>query len=168
MSPIPDDPRLQHYRDQFTLVDTAVTQWMNQWSIPVLRFALAVVFIWFGALKVTRDSPAEGLVAETVVFLPPDLFVPILGIWEVLIGVCMLYRPLIRLGIALLFLQLPGTFLPIVLLPDVVFASFPYSLTVHGQYIIKNLVIIGAALAIGSTLRDDTWQKEPPNQRSAD
>jgi hypothetical protein len=71
------------------------------------------------------------------------------------IGLCLLYRPLIRLGIVLLFVQLPGTFLPIVLLPEVVFTTFPYGLTVEGQYIIKNLVIIGAALVIGGTLRDE-------------
>jgi len=91
-----------------------------------------------------------------VYVVPPDLFVPVLGIWEVIIGVCLLYRPLIRVGIFLLFLQLPGTFLPIVLLPEVVFTAFPYGLTVEGQYIIKNLVIIGAALAVGSTVRDST------------
>jgi len=42
-----------------------------------------------------------------------------------------------------------------VLLPEVVFTTFPYGLTVEGQYIIKNLVIIGAALVIGGTLRDE-------------
>jgi hypothetical protein len=82
----------------------------------------------------------------------------VLGAWEVLIGVCLLYRPLIRLGIFLLFLQLPGTFLPIVLVPEVVFTTAPYALTVEGQYIIKNLVIIGAALAIGSTVRENVTQ----------
>lgn len=83
------------------------------------------------------------------------MFVPILGVWEVLIGLCFLYRPLIRLGVLLLFLQLPGTFLPIVLLPDVVFTTFPYGLTVEGQYIIKNLVIIGGALVVGGALTSD-------------
>jgi hypothetical protein len=77
----------------------------------------------------------------------------VLGAWEVLIGVSLLYRPLIRLGILLLFLQMPGTFLPIVLLPDVVYTVFPYGLTVEGQYIVKNLVIIGAALVVGGQVR---------------
>lgn len=68
----------------------------------------------------------------------------------------MLYRPLIRVGLLLLFVQLPGTFLPLVLLPDVVFTAIPYGLTVEGQYIIKNLVIIGAALVIGGTVREES------------
>ena len=143
------------YREQFDELDDTIAAQMNRWSIPVLRVAIAVVFIWFGALKVFGISPAGDLVAATVYVVDPATFVPILGIWEVVIGICLLYRPLIRVGIFLLFLQLPGTFLPVVLLPEVVFTAFPYGLTVEGQYIIKNLVIIGAALGIGGTVRDD-------------
>ncbi|WP_255193391.1 hypothetical protein [Natronobeatus ordinarius] len=147
--------RLQQYRNRVDELDAAIAAWMDRWGIPVLRVAVAIVFIWFGALKIVGDSPAAELVAATVYVVPPDLFVPVLGVWEVLIGLSLLYRSLIRLGILLLFLQLPGTFLPIVLLPDVVFHVFPYALTVEGQYIVKNLVIIGAALVIGSTVRSD-------------
>ncbi len=145
----------EQYRERIDELDATIAATMDRWGIPVLRVAVAIVFIWFGALKVLGDSPAAELVAATVYVVPPDLFVPVLGIWEILIGVCLLYRPLIRLGILLLFLQLPGTFLPIVLLPDVVFYVFPYALTVEGQYIVKNLVIIGAALVIGSTVRSE-------------
>ncbi len=147
--------RVDRYREWVDEVDAAIAAWMERWGIPVLRVAVAIVFVWFGALKIVGDSPAAELVAATVYVVPPELFVPVLGVWEVLIGLCLLYRPLIRLGILLLFLQLPGTFLPIVLLPDVVFYVFPYALTVEGQYIVKNLVIIGAALVIGSTVRSD-------------
>lgn len=149
---------LETYRQRFDELDRNIASMMSQWSIPILRGSVAVVFIWFGALKIFDISPAADLVAATVYIVPPDLFVPVLGAWEVLIGVCLLYRPLIRLGIFLLFLQLPGTFLPIVLVPEVVFTTAPYALTVEGQYIIKNLVIIGAALAIGSTVRENVTQ----------
>lgn len=95
--------------------------------------------------------------------LDPAVFVPILGVWEVRIGLRLLYRPLIRLGIFLLFLQMPGTFLPMVVLPDVMFATFPYQLTVEGQYIVKNLVIIGAAVTVGGTVREtDVNDSQPP------
>lgn len=143
------------FREQFAELDRRIADTMDRWSVPVLRVALGVVFVWFGALKIVGNSPAAELVAKTVFFLPPEVFVPILGVWEVLIGLSFLYRPLIRVGILLLFLQMPGTFLPIVLLPDVVFTVFPYGLTVEGQYIIKNLVIIGAALVVGGTVRRD-------------
>ncbi len=145
--------RIEAYRERLDAIDATITTLMDRWSVPTLRAAVGIVFIWFGALKVLGVSPAADLVAATVYIVPPDMFVPILGVWEVLIGLCLLYRPLIRVGILLLALQLPGTFLPIVLLPEVVFVAFPYGLTVEGQYIVKNLVIIGAALVIGSTVR---------------
>jgi len=49
---------------------------------------------------------------------------------------------------------MPGTFLPLVLLPEVCFTNFPFGLTTEGQYIIKNLIIISAAIVVGSTVRD--------------
>ena len=147
--------QLQSYRERVDEVDDTVTAEMDRWGVPVLRAAIAVVFVWFGALKLFGISPAGELVASTVYVVDPAVFVPVLGVWEVVIGLCLLYRPLVRLGILLLFIQLPGTFLPIVLLPEVVFTAFPYGLTVEGQYIVKNLVIIGAALVIGGTLRED-------------
>ena len=49
---------------------------------------------------------------------------------------------------------MPGTFLPLVLLPEVCFSNFPFGLTLEGQYIVKNLIIISAALVVGSTVRN--------------
>ncbi|MDG5758138.1 hypothetical protein QA600_02155 [Natronococcus sp. A-GB1] len=147
--------RFGAYQRQFDRLDATIAAYMDRWGIPVLRAAIGVVFIWFGALKVLGVSPAGELVAATVYLVPPELFIPVLGVWEVLIGISLLYRPLIRLGILLLFFQLPGTFLPLLLVPEAVYVTFPYALTVEGQYIIKNLVIIGAALVIGGTVRED-------------
>lgn len=127
----------------------------------ILRMALAIVFIWFGLLKPLGMSPAETLVRRTVYFLPADVFVSVLGWWEVAIGVGLLYRPLNRLAILLLFLQMPGTLLPLVLLPEVCFTQIPWGLTMEGQYIIKNAVLIGAALVVGGTVR----QREPSDGR---
>ena len=150
--------RLRAARERFDRVDRKITRQMNQLGIPALRVALGIVFIWFGGLKLIGGSPAANLVAATVYVVPAEVFLPILGVWEVLIGLCLLYRPLIRVGILLLFLQMPGTFLPIVLLPEVVFVTFPHELTVEGQYIIKNLVIIGAALVVGGTARENSGE----------
>jgi uncharacterized membrane protein YkgB len=144
---------LGDWADDFDRLDRRISTTMARFGMPIVRVAIGVVFVWFGALKIVGISPAADLVANTVFFFPPALFVPVLGAWEVLIGVSLLYRPLIRLGILLLFLQMPGTFLPIVLLPDVVYTVFPYGLTVEGQYIVKNLVIIGAALVVGGQVR---------------
>ena len=134
-------------------LDRRIASWMQRNGLFVLRVGLAVVFIWFGLLKPLGMSPAEELVRRVIYVVPPDFFVPFLGWWEVAIGVGLLYRPLNRTAIFLLFLQMPGTLLPLVLLPEVCFTQVPWGLTLEGQYIIKNAVLIGAALAVGGTVR---------------
>ncbi|MCH7640054.1 MAG: hypothetical protein IH855_11425 [Bacteroidetes bacterium] len=135
-------------------LDLRIASWMNRHGVRLLRTALGVVFIWFGALKLVPGlSPAEALIARTVVWFDPDWFLPVLGVWEVLIGVGLLIRPAIRGALLLLAMQMPGTFMPLILLPEVCFTAFPYGLTLEGQYIVKNLVIIAAALVVGGTVR---------------
>ncbi len=137
-------------------LDQLIAHSMNRFGTLLLRWALGIIFIWFGALKVVDMSPAADLVRATVAWMPlitPDQFLIILGIWEVIIGVCLLIRPLIRLAIFLLFAQMGGTFLPLIMLPSVTFTTPPFGLTMEGQYIIKNLLIIAAALVIGGTVR---------------
>ncbi|MBR9990327.1 MAG: DoxX family membrane protein [Gemmatimonadetes bacterium] len=141
-------------RVRFDAADTAITAWMAHHGIPILRLALGLVFVWFGALKfVPGLSPAEDLVRATVPFLPGEFFLPFLGLWEVAIGLGFLTGRALRLTILLLFLQMPGTLAPVVLLPERVFTIFPYGLTLEGQYIVKNMVLIAAALVIGATVR---------------
>jgi uncharacterized membrane protein YphA (DoxX/SURF4 family) len=135
-------------------VDAAITHWMARHGIDILRIALGVVFIWFGALKLFPGvSPAEELVRATVPWIPGGLFLPLLALWEIAIGVGFLTGRALRITILLLFLQMPGTLAPVVLLPERVFAVFPFALTLEGQYIVKNLVLIAAALVIGATVR---------------
>ena len=135
-------------------IDRRIAGVMERYGILLLRISLGVIFIWFGALKLFDGlSPAEELVKRTVYWFSPEVFFPILGVWEVLIGVGLLFRPLLRAALLLLFLQMPGTFLPLILLPDVCFTAFPYGLTLEGQYIIKNLILISAALVVGGTVR---------------
>lgn len=139
---------------RFEQVDVAITQWMANNVLLIMRVGLGVIFLWFGALKFFPGlSPAEELVRNTVYFVDPDLFIPILASWEVLIGIGLIAGKFMRITLLLLFLQMPGTALPIVLLPEVVWTQFPFGLTLEGQYIVKNLVLIGSALALGATVR---------------
>ena len=126
---------------------------MNRYGRLFLRISLAVVFIWFGILKPLGLSAAAELVRRTVYWLPPDFFIPLLGWWEVAIGVGLLFRPLIRVALFLLFLQMPGTILPLFLLPEVCFNQVPFAPTLEGQYIIKNLILLSAAIAVGGAVR---------------
>lgn len=156
----------QFLQPKFDRIDLLITRWMARYSLDILRFGLGVVFIWFGALKFFPGlSPAEELVRNTIYFFDPEFFLPILAAWEVLIGVGFLTgfftNKFQRLTILLLFLQMPGTALPLFLLPEVCWTSFPFVLTLEGQYIVKNLVIIGSALVLGSTVRGGRMVPEP-------
>ncbi len=141
-------------RNIYQTIDPVIAGWMNRHGHFFLRVSMGIVFIWFGALKFTGISPANELVAQTVYWFPPEVFIPVLGWWEVIIGSCLLIRPLIRAAIFLLLVQMPGTMLPLVLLPEVCFTKFPFGLTMEGQYIIKNLILISAAIVIGGTVRE--------------
>ncbi len=127
-----------------------------------LRVGLGVIFLWFGVLKFFPGlSPAENLVRNTVYFFDPDIFIPVLAAWEALIGVGLITGKFMRLTLLLLFLQMPGTALPLLILPDVVWDVFPYGLTIEGQYIVKNLVLIGAGLVLGGTVRGGRLNPDP-------
>ena len=137
-------------------LDATAIKLMDKFGVTLLRYSLGIIYIWFGGLKVVELSPAQELVENTVYwFENPKTYVPILGIWEVIIGITMCIKPLIRVSIFLLFVQMPGTFLPLVLFPEVCFTNFPFGLTLEGQYIVKNLIIISSALVIGSTTRNN-------------
>jgi len=164
MPPSPTANRLQGIIKRFSPTvekyDQVVIGFMDRFGIGFLRLAIGVVFIWFGALKtVGHLSPAYDLVAATVYWLTPEIIVPLLGLWEVAIGIAFLFTPLTRVALFLLALQMPGTFLPLVLLPEVCFTIFPVGLTLEGQYIVKNLVIIGSAMVIGARLQS---RQKPP------
>ncbi len=135
-------------------LDATVAGFMERNGVTVLRVALAVVFIWFGALKVADRSPVEDLVKDTIYFLPQDTFFVILGVWEIIIGVGLLIPVALRLALLLFWLQMAGTFLTLVVLPGRSFVDGnPLLLSVTGEFVVKNLVLIAAGLVIGSTVR---------------
>ncbi|GAB4578234.1 MAG: DoxX family protein [Anaerolineales bacterium] len=149
-------------RDKFDTLDSLITRWMANYGVVILRVALGIVFLWFGALKLVPGlSPAEDLVKRTIYFVNPDTFYWVLAVWEMLIGLGLIFGVWMRLTLLLLFLQMPGTFLPLIILPEVVWTHFPFGLTLEGQYIVKNLVLIGAGLVIGGTVRGGRLISEP-------
>jgi len=138
----------------FNKIDPIIVHWMTKHGQHFLRYSIAIVFIWFGGLKVLGVSPAADLVMKTTYFVDPSWFFPVLAWWEVIIGLCFLWRPAIRVGILLLLPHMVGTFMPMLLLPEVVYQSKNLLyLTMEGQYIVKNLLIIGSAIVIGSHVR---------------
>jgi len=133
--------------------DIKISEGMDRYCQPLMRYSIALIFIWFGLLKPLGMSPEAELIKRTVYWVSPHIFLPVLGWWEVTIGLCLLYRPLIRIALLLLLLQLPGTMLPLILLPEICFTLPPFGLSLEGQYIVKNIFLVSAAFMIGGKVR---------------
>ena len=146
----------------FDKLDRFITRWTAQHGLLIMRVGLGLTFFWFGALKLIPGlSPAEELVRNTVYFVDPDLFLPVLAVWEMLIGLGLIFGKFMRITLLLLFLQMPGTALPLLILPDITWTVFPVGLTLEGQYIVKNMVLIGAGLVLAGTVRGGRIEPEP-------
>ena len=144
---------INHINSLILKIDPVIAVFMNRWSNRAIRISFGIIFIWFGILKPFNLSSAESLLRATVVWLPfgsPDFWVIAIGWWEVAIGVTFLFQKTTRIAIALLFLQMFGTFLPLFLLPEITFQNGNIlTPSLEGQYIIKNVMIISAALVLG-------------------
>jgi uncharacterized membrane protein YkgB len=140
-------------------LDVQITSWMARHGIAYTRVALGVVFFWFGVIKfVPGWSPAADLATRTIALLTfgsvsPAVALNVLAAWETLIGLGLMAGVFLRFTLLLLFLQMPGTLLPLLFFPDETFVAFPHSPTLEGQYIIKNLVLVCAAIVVGATVR---------------
>ncbi len=144
---------------KFDKAEEAIIQWMARNGIRLLRISIGIVFLWFGGLKFFEGlSPAEDIAIKTIDtltfhLLPAKVIIYLLATWETLIGLGMLFNKYTRVTLLLLFLQMIGTFTPLFLFPSETFNVFPISLTLEGQYIIKNIVIISAGIVLGATVR---------------
>jgi|TARA_Y100000992_G_C21202959_1_gene461446 uncharacterized membrane protein YkgB len=120
----------------------------------LIRISLFIIFFWFGLLKPLGLSAAEQLVLDTVYWMPlfsAHTWLSIIGWWEVIIGLCFLFEKTTKIALLLLLLQMTGTFMPLVILPDITFQNSNFfTPTLEGQYILKNILIIAAALIISN------------------
>jgi len=159
------------WRGRLERFDATLARLMERHGITALRVTLAVVFIWFGALKVAGQSPVADLVADTVYWLPADPFVRALGVWEVVVGIGLLVPVALRLTLLLFWAQMAGTFLVLIVHPGQAFQDGnPLLLTVLGEFVIKNLVLIAAGVVVGSSVRkrtDDMRDRAVPPRAAA-
>ena len=156
----------------FDAVDRRITGWMAAHGVLLLRLAMGIIFLWFGILKLVPGlSPAESLAGRTIEvisfgFVPDAVAVPVLGLWEAAIGIGLILRLWLRVTLLLLFVQMLGTLMPLVLFPGETFTHFPFAPTLEGQYIIKNAVLIAGAIVVGATVRGGALVAEPARDSS--
>jgi uncharacterized membrane protein YphA (DoxX/SURF4 family) len=151
----------------FDRIDQRITETMADHGLTLLRLAIGIVFFWFGVLKYFPGaSPAEQLAGRTIETLtgglvPSATALPILATWEVAIGIGLFIGRWMRAVLLLLFVQMLGTITPLFLFPSETFTIFPVAPTLEGQYIIKNIVIVSAAIVLGATVRGGELSPEP-------
>ena len=140
---------------QLRTIDLELIHVFRKLSVPVARVGLFTVFFWFGILKVIDLSPASPLVQalfeHTISFMPFATFMVLFGLFECLIGILFLIRGTERVVIPLLFLHMITTIMPLFVIPAATWSGFLIP-TLEGQYIIKNILIIAAAIGIAAHL----------------
>jgi uncharacterized membrane protein YphA (DoxX/SURF4 family) len=151
-----------HFRILWDRADERAIQIMTTHGLRVLRVSLGIVFLWFGLLKVIGVTPVANLVQVVIYWVPVTVSVPLVGLFEMILGVGLLSGLALRLTLLLLWLHLAGTFLVLVIRPDLAFqGGNPLFLTTDGEFVIKNLVLITAGIAVGSTVRSNRLHEQP-------
>jgi uncharacterized membrane protein YkgB len=123
-------------------------------KMKVLAISIGIVYLWFGMLKFFPGvSPAESLAQDTIHSLTlglisPKLSITLLAIWEVALGLLFIFATINRAIIFFTAVHMVLTFTPLIFFPDLSFNDYPFSLTLIGQYIMKNLIIISALIVI--------------------
>lgn len=152
--------------EKYNTNEKRIIKWMGSHGILLLRLSMGIIFFWFGVLKFFPGlSPAEDIAIKTIRtitfgFIPDALIIYGLALWETVIGLGLIFNIFPRITLVLLFLQMLGTFTPLFLFPGELFYVFPFSLTIEGQYIVKNIIIISAGLVLGAKIKGRKFMPE--------
>ena len=131
-------------------LDERIIAFMHTHGTAILRISLGVVFFWFGALKLLGVSPVTAIIGTSYSLFPSESFITILGVWELLIGIGLISKVFLRTTLLLLWLQMAGTLLSFLWAPSLFFfQGNPFFLTVEGEFVLKNIVLIAVSLVIG-------------------
>ena len=110
-----------------------------------MRFSLAIILAWIGALKFVDPSPVVGLLQASLPFLAFNAFVYLLGSIEIIVaillvtGIAQPYAGLVTVGL------FAGTLTIFVIAPSV--TGFP-TLSLAGQFLLKDLGLMAAAVNV--------------------
>jgi uncharacterized membrane protein YphA (DoxX/SURF4 family) len=139
-------------------VEAALQRWLAAHSVTVLRVSLGAVFLGFGFLKFFPGvSPAERLVMKTTSVLtfglvPGSVSIIAIAVLECVIGLWLLSGRALRGVLVLLGLELVGILSPVVLLAGRLFMGPHHAPTLEGQYVLKDVILVGAVLVIAATV----------------
>ena len=148
-------------------LDVKLVEIANKSSWSMLRVSIGAIYIVFGMLKfIPNYSPAEGLASRTIELLTFHMMTGnqaliSLAVIETAIGAMLVTNLWTRGALLIALWHMVCTFTPIVLLPGEFFVQDPVSLSLVGQYILKNVVIVSALLLLyGHNRRANAAQPE--------
>lgn len=142
-------------------------------GIVILRISVGVIFLWFGFLKFFDDvSSAESIASKTISWLTfghlqADVSMPMLATLECLIGIGILTKKYMEYVIPLMYFQMAGTLLPLLVFADDTWEIPPVVPTLEGQYIIKNAVLISAGIVLGAISKGGKLIHDPAVAKTA-
>jgi uncharacterized membrane protein YphA (DoxX/SURF4 family) len=150
--------RLRRADERVRAIEDLAVRWLTAHSIAILRVSLGAVFFAFGLLKFFPGvSPAQDLVEHTTGILtfglvPGPVALVAVATIECVIGLCLLSGRGMRAIVYVLSVQLIGMLSPVVLLAARLFDGPHGAPTLEGQYVLKDVILVGAALVIASTV----------------
>ena len=120
----------------------------------ILAISIGVVYLWFGLLKFFPHlSPAENLAKNTIDlltlgFINEQVSIVLLAIIEVSVGLLLVLNLFRKTAIYMALAHMAFTFTPLFFFADDSFVTAPFVPTLLGQYIGKNIIIVGALLTL--------------------
>ena len=136
-------------------------------GINFLRISVGIIFFWFGFLKFFGNiSDAEEIASRTISwltfdFLKPEISMPVLAVMECTIGIGILSKKYMEYVIPLLYFQMVGTLLPLLIFREATWKITPIVPTLLGQYIIKNAILISAGIVLGAIAKGAKLINDP-------
>ncbi|MEH6537684.1 MAG: doxx family protein [Psychroserpens sp.] len=120
----------------------------------IMAISLGIVYLWFGLLKFYPHlSPAEDIAKDTISILfletiSSNWSLTLLAFWETCIGLLLIINYYQQLALFFALAHISLTFTPFFVFPELTFNDLPFSLTLLGQYIVKNIIIISVIISL--------------------
>ncbi len=123
-------------------------------SQRLITLSIGLIFFVFGVLKFFPNySPAEDIAKRTIDvlvigFVPTNISYLLLAIWETSIGLMFIFNYQRKSATILALIHLIFTFSTFFIFPELSFNKSPFSFTLLGQYIVKNIIILSVLISL--------------------